>query len=88
MTKRSRKLLRIQKSEYVGTKLHNHLRRIYPSILNTYYQEFEDGVETVTVRFKNGDKLKVNVTERKTTEFFSVVKDTLCMYFTRKELKR
>lgn len=62
MTKRNRKMSRLQKTEYVGNDLHIRLRRLYDNkVLNTYYQEI-DGEETVTVRFKNGVKIIVDVT--------------------------
>jgi len=61
MNKRNQRMSRLQKTEYVGNDLHIQLRRIDNRIINTYYQAFENGEETVTIRFKNGDKLTVDV---------------------------
>ena len=61
MNKRNQRMSRLQKTEYVGNDLHIQLRRLNSKILNTYYQAFEDGRETVTILFKNGDKLTVDV---------------------------
>ena len=62
MSNRNRKISRLQKAEFVGNDLHIRLRRLYDNkILNTYYQEI-DGKETVSVLFKSGDKVVVDVT--------------------------
>lgn len=62
MKQQNKKLSRFQKAEYVGDELHKNLRRLSNNqVLDTYYQEI-DGKETVTIRMKNGEKLKVDVT--------------------------
>lgn len=61
MSKRNRKTSRLQKAEYVGNDLHIQIRHLNSKILNTYYQEI-DGEETVSVLFKSGDKVVVDVT--------------------------
>lgn len=67
----------LQKQEHVNTALHRKLRELDPAVLNTVYQNFNGEKETVKVTFKNGEKLKFDVTGCKTAQIENEVINAL-----------